>query len=207
MNFNTIKNIVFDLGNVIINIDFDLTYKAFSELSDKSLGEVYQIFEKLDLWDKYEKGLLSNSEFIFTIKNALEIKKSDDLIIEAWNALLLDIPKRRIDKMKELANRYRLFILSNTSYIHIIEVNKILNKSRGIDDLKNLVEKVYYSYEIGMRKPNSDIYDYVLGDANLKAEETLFLDDNLDNIIGAKNIGIHTIHVYDKDLCEYLKDA
>lgn len=207
MNFNTIKNIIFDLGNVIINIDFDLTYQAFAKISKKDLDEVYLSFNKLELWDKYEKGQLSNQEFIDILRQALEIEENDLEIVKAWNALLLDIPKKRIERILELQKKYRVFILSNTSDLHIIDVNRILKETRGIENLSLLVEKLYYSYEMGLRKPHKEIYQAVLNDAQLVADETLFLDDNLDNIIGAKSIGIHTIHVTDKDLCDYLAEA
>ena len=207
MNFNTIKNIIFDLGNVIINIDFDLTYQAFAKITNKNLEEVYNSFDKLDLWDKYEKGQLSNQEFINTLREALEITVDDKEIIAAWNALLLDIPQKRIDRILALKKKYRIFILSNTSDLHILDVNRILKETRGIENLRHLVEKLYYSYEMGMRKPSDEIYLSVLKDSNLAAEETLFLDDNFDNVIGARKIGIHAIHVTDKDLCDYLKEA
>jgi glucose-1-phosphatase len=207
MNFSQIKNIIFDLGNVIINIDFDLTYQALAKISNKSLNEINQAFIDYEIWDIYEKGKLTNQEFIDLLRNKLEINHSDQDIINAWNALLLDIPQKRIDKLKELSKKYRLFILSNTSDIHIIDVNRILQESTGVRDLKDLVEKAYYSYEINLRKPSLEIYKYVVEDAKLKISETLFLDDNLDNIIGANEFGLHTIHVTDEDICDYLKDA
>lgn len=207
MKFSEIKNIIFDLGNVIINIDFDLTYQAFEKLTDKNLKEVYQEFEEKQIWERYELGELSNEAFIQLLKETLEIASSDDEVIKAWNALLLDIPVQRIQRIKELSKKYRLFILSNTSDLHILDVNRILKASNGIADLKELVEVAYYSYEMELRKPGRDIYHQVLIDSGLKASETLFLDDNEDNIIGAKKVGLHTIHVTDLDLCDYLKEA
>lgn len=207
MNFSQIKNIIFDLGNVIINIDFDLTYQALAKLSNKSIVEIHQAFVDYEIWDRYEKGKFTNQEFIDLLRNKLEINHSDQDIINAWNALLLDIPQKRIDKLKELSKKYRLFILSNTSDIHIIDVNRILQESTGVQDLKDLVEKAYYSYEINLRKPSLEIYKYVVEDAELNISETLFLDDNLDNIIGANEFGLHTIHVTNEDMCDYLKDA
>lgn len=207
MNFKSIKNIIFDLGNVIINIDFDLTYKELASISQKSTEEVHEVFKKHDLWERYETGNLSNQEFINTLREALDIKSNDTSIINAWNALLLDIPQKRIDKIISLSKNYRLFILSNTSDLHIIDVNRILKESCKVNDLKDLVEIAFYSYEMNLRKPSIAIYEEVLKCANLKAEETVFLDDNYDNIIGAQKAGIHTIHVTDKDLCDYLENA
>ena len=207
MEFNQIKNIIFDLGNVIINIDFDLTFEAFEKMTSKNLKEIYQEFENQQIWERYELGELSNDDFIQLLRNALEISESDEKIISAWNALLLDIPRKRIERIKELSKKYRLFILSNTSDLHILDVNRILKESNGVSDLKELVEVAYYSYEMELRKPGQEIYNSVLEQSNLKASETVFLDDNYDNIVGANAVGLHTIHVTDLDMCDYLKEA
>ena len=112
---------------------------------------------------------------------------------------------KKIQKLKE---KYRIFILSNTSFPHILDVNQILEKATGIDDLKKICEKAYYSYDIGLRKPDLAIYEYVLQDSGLKASETLFLDDNYDNIVAAQHVGIHTIHVQKPiSILEYLQNA
>jgi glucose-1-phosphatase len=207
MDFSKIKNIIFDLGNVIINIDFDLTYQAFEKLSSENLDLVYQKFNELKLWERYETGEMSNQTFIDTLRTELKLRASDEEIIQAWNALLLDVPIKRVELMKKLSKKYRLFILSNTSELHIIDVNRILHEQTGFKDLKDLVEHAFYSYEMGLRKPNPDIYMEVLEDCSAFAGDTLFLDDNLDNILSAQAVGMHCIHVTDKDMCEYLKNA
>ncbi len=207
MNFNEIKNIIFDLGNVIINIDFALTYRAFEKLTTKNLQEVYEKFEAEQLWERYELGELTNQAFVSLLQKELEISASDQQIIDAWNALLLDIPKKRLELIERLAERYRLFILSNTSDLHIIDVNRILRESSSYNDLKELVEVAYYSFEMEQRKPDEAIYKSVLQDSDLKAEETLFLDDNYENIVGAKAVGLKVIHVQEKDMCDYLEGA
>lgn len=119
----------------------------------------------------------------------------DEHIIDAWNTLLLDIPADRIELLQELNKNYRLFLLSNTSPIHIRKVNQILFETAGISDLNELFEKVYYSYELGCMKPDAIIYEKVLEDASILPEESLFLDDNADNIAGALAAGINSIHV------------
>jgi glucose-1-phosphatase len=207
MDFSEIKNIIFDLGNVIINIDFDLTFKSFEKLTSKNLEEVYEEFENQQIWERYELGELTNEAFIQLLRDVFEISASDGKIISAWNALLLDIPKKRIQRIKELSKKYRLFILSNTSDLHVLDVNRILNESNGIGDLKELVEVAYYSYEMELRKPGVEIYNAVLDQSNLMASETVFLDDNYDNIVGANKVGLHTIHVTDLDMCDYLEKA
>ena len=207
MNHSTIKNIIFDLGGVVIDIDFELTFNALSKLSDKSLEDTKKAMLELNIWDTYERGELTDQQFIDTIRKTLELTQTDEEIIIAWNALLLELPKRRIDLVKEINTKYNTYVLSNTSNLHIEGVNKILEKSTGESDLKNVFGKIYYSFEINRRKPDIDIYQFVLKDADLKAKETLFLDDNLDNIVAAKKVGIQTIHVH-PPMCitKYLKD-
>jgi epoxide hydrolase-like predicted phosphatase len=196
MDYSSIKNIIFDLGGVVIDIDFELTFNAFAQLANKSTHETKEIMGELNIWDQYERGALTDQKFIDTIRASLELTQTDEEIIVAWNALLLELPKSRIDLVKEINAKYDTYVLSNTSNIHIEGVNKILEESTGHQDLKEVFGKIYYSYEINRRKPDLDIYEFVLEDAGLKAEETLFLDDNLDNIIAAQKMGIQTIHVH-----------
>jgi len=196
MNYSSIKNIIFDLGGVVIDIDFELTFNAFAQLADQPVQETKKIMSELNIWDQYERGSLTDQKFIATIKEALHLTHTTQEIIIAWNALLLELPKRRIDLIKQINSKYNTYVLSNTSNIHIEGVNNILQKNTGHKDLKEVFGKIYYSYEINRRKPDLDIYEFVLKDAGLKAEETLFLDDNLDNILAAKELGIQTIHVH-----------
>ena len=127
----------------------------------------------------------------------------------AWCAILLDIPQRRIDMIDALRKKYRIFILSNSSGIHIQVINGTLKTEFNKTDLRSIVEKAYYSYEMKVRKPDKEIYLTMLEDAGMIASETLFLDDNVDNIEGAKKQGIQTILVDPVNSCmtEYLKDA
>ena len=196
MNYSTIKNIIFDLGGVVIDIDFNLTFSAFARLANQSIEETKKVMSDLNIWDRYERGSLTDQDFINIIRESLQLMQTDEEIITAWNALLLELPKKRIDLIKQINTKYNTYVLSNTSNIHIVGVNKILEKSTGENDLKNIFGKIYYSYEINRRKPDLDIYEFVLKDAGLKPEETLFLDDNLDNIGAAKKVGIQTIHVH-----------
>lgn len=207
-DFSQIKNIVFDLGDVIINIDFMLTFKAFQEVSDLELDTVIERFESLKIYDRIERGGITNQEFAEFLKKSFDLTISNEEVLIRWSALLLDIPKERIELIQKLALKYRIFILSNTSHPHILDVNKILYKSSGVKNLKDLCEKAYYSYDLGLRKPEHAIYNHILENSRLKAEETLFLDDNYDNIVAAKEVGIQTIYVQKPtSILEYLQDA
>ena len=195
IDFSEIDALIFDLGAVIIEIDFSLTIQAFADLSGLSLEEVSLRSEQFGFYEKYESGQVSDAEFRRLVRDALQIEHEDAIVDKAWNSLLLELPAARVDRLKELAEKYQLFLLSNTSNIHIIEVNKILSNGTQSVDLKELFDKVYYSYKVGMRKPAAEIYEHVLTDNKLNAERTVFIDDNEANIKGAKKVGIHTIHL------------
>lgn len=208
MKNEKIKNIIFDLGDVILNIDVPVASLSFAKLSGREQAEILTLFKEKDLFRQFETGRLTESGFRNYVRELLAFPDwTDEMIDTAWNSLLLDLPPERIQLLKDLAKKYRLFLLSNTSSIHIAKVNKILEAATGVKKLDDLFEKVFVSYEMGLMKPDPQIYKDVLEQAGLVAEETLFLDDNLDNIKGAQTLGIDTIHVQKPTtILEYLKD-
>lgn len=208
MKNDKIKNIIFDLGDVILNIDVPIASKSFADLSGREQNEILTIFKESEIFRQFETGLMDEPSFRNYVREILNFPDlSDEAIDTAWNSLLLDLPPERVELLKGLAKQYRLFLLSNTSSIHITQVNKILEASTGVEKLEDLFETVFLSYEMGMMKPDTRIYQEVLDKAGLKAEETLFLDDNADNIRGAAQLGIETIHVQKPvTILEYLKD-
>ncbi|WP_026630442.1 HAD family hydrolase [Dyadobacter alkalitolerans] len=208
MKNSKIKNIIFDLGDVILNIDVPVASKSFAELSGREQAEILELFSKNALFRQFETGELDEMGFRNYVRKILEFSDlSDEAIDTAWNSLLLDLPPERVELIQNLSKNYRLFLLSNTSSIHITQVNKILEASTGVKKLDDLFETVFLSYEMGLMKPDPRIYQKVLEQAGLKAEETLFLDDNRDNIEAASKLGIDTIHVQKPvTILEYLKD-
>ncbi len=204
---NKIKNIIFDLGAVVIDIDLDITYNAFSDLLEISTNEVRNLLYKNDIWNKHETGELSDDMLRNFIKSQTHKSISDFQIDHAFNALLIDIPKARIDRIVELSKKYKIFVLSNTNGIHANCFNNLLYSKTGYANLTTIFDQVYYSHLIGLRKPNLEIYHHVLSNSKINANETLFLDDNLDNILAAKSIGIHAIQVvYPLTILDYLKE-
>lgn len=208
MKNENIKNIIFDLGDVILNIDVPIASLSFAKLSGREQAEILTIFKENDLFRQFETGLLDEASFRNLIRKLVDSPDwTDEMIDTAWNSLLLDMPIERVELLKTLRSKYRLFLLSNTSSIHITQVNKILEAATGIKNLDELFDKVYLSYEMGIMKPDPDIYLQVLKEQNIKAEETLFLDDNADNIKSAAKLGINTILVQKPvTILEYLKD-
>lgn len=194
-NFLVIKNIIFDLGGVILNIDYNLTVKAFKSLGVNKFDSLYSQAMQSNLFDDFEVGKISDTQFIERLKTNIDIGLKDDAIINAWNAMLLDLPLSRIEMLKMLNDRgYRCFLLSNTNEIHLKEYSSLIEKEYGIGGLNNFFEKTYYSHQIGFRKPNANAFEYVLSDAQILKAETIFIDDSIQHIDGAKKVGLSAYH-------------
>jgi len=189
------KNIIFDLGGVILNINYNLTAEAFKKLGIKNYNELYTQFNQISLFDDLEIGKISSNIFRTKIKELCKISISDSEIDKAWNAMLLDFPKERLDLLNKLKNKYRLFLLSNTNEIHLIDYQKQLQEKFNIRNLGEFFEKEYYSHIVGLRKPNKEIFEMVLKENDLIASETLFIDDSIQHIEGAKLVGINAYHL------------
>ncbi|QMU63876.1 MAG: HAD-IA family hydrolase [Flavobacteriaceae bacterium] len=180
-----IKNIIFDFGDVFINLDKQATTKALGQF-----GVLEFTDEMYTIYFDYEMGLITTSEFV-TAFHDLYPYISKAHFINAWNAVLLDFPERRMKFIKELAasKKYRLFLLSNTNDLHI----QWIQDNWGMElytEFKNCFEQFYLSYEIHLRKPNPDIYKFVLNENNLLVKETLFIDDTIENTDAAQALGM-----------------
>ncbi len=189
---NKYKNIIFDLGGVILNIDYLLVVKAFGDLGLANFDDFFSQTQQKNLFDLYEKGQITSSDFRNELKKHC-ISSIDDIIIDkAWNSMLLDLPQERLDLLKRLKQTHHTFLLSNTNEIHIDSFNAYLQNNFNIADLSGHFEKLYLSYKIGMRKPDAEIFELVLSENKLNSSETLFIDDSIQHIESAKNLGIQT---------------
>lgn len=193
-----IQAIIFDLGGVIINIDFNLTLKALEKYTHKNLGEG-EYLSKHPIFYEFETGKISEKEFFEELKQVYQLQADTKDLIAAWNALLLDIPKARVELISALSLRYHTFILSNTNPTHLQEVENILRKQTEAVSLSEIVHKPYYSFEMKKAKPEAAIYEQVLEENNLNPQRTLFIDDSWANIEGAKLVGIQTLHIKPKE--------
>ncbi len=195
-----IKNIVFDLGNVILDIDTDLSKEAFKNYDLKDFDKLYTLAAQSEIFDRLEVGAINPEEFYNEFRKLTTSNLSNEIIERCWNALIIDYTKARINLLRTLKNKYRTFILSNTNIIHYKFYTQLLINKHDINGLESLVEKAYFSHDLGLKKPDDKIYDFVLSDSNLIAEETLFIDDNKYNIMAAKALGFKTILLDDQDL-------
>jgi putative hydrolase of the HAD superfamily len=181
-----IKNIILDFGDVLINLDKPATAREMLKFGFTG------ITSELDkLFKDYEKGLISSQHFLNTVSNQFPKANVNDLM-NAWNAILLDFPEERLTFLENLAekNQHRLFLLSNTNDLHIECVKKQMGIER-FNRFKNAFEVFYLSHEIGMRKPDTEIFEFIMERNKLSAHETLFVDDVKDNTDAAASLGIH----------------
>jgi len=190
-----IKNVIFDLGGVILNIDLKKTAKAFTGLGHESFENLFNIGHAAGFFKEYECGLIDDAGFVNAIKDRFQQKVSDEQVIAAWNALLLDFPPSRIDFLKSISSRYRLFLFSNTNALHREAFNIIYKNTFKNGHLDDLFERSYYSHIFKMRKPDPASYQYIMNENGLIPAETLFIDDALVNIEGAQKCGIQTVHL------------
>ncbi|WP_194768545.1 HAD family hydrolase [Tamlana sp. I1] len=184
-----IKTLIFDFGNVFINLDIEGAKKnAFEVLEIDSFSEEITAFNSF-----YEQGLISTAEFLdFYAENFPKLSKED--IIDVWNAMLKHFPKHRLEFLQTLkaSGKYKLILLSNTNELHIDYIKQNVN---FFDDFKKCFDKFYLSHEIHLAKPNYDIFEFVLKENKLIPEECLFIDDNKENIISANALKIKTWHI------------
>lgn len=182
-----IKNIIFDFGDIFINLDKPAVYQHLEKFGFTSVSPELDILAK-----NYEMGLISSADFVLALQKMFPSAEKDE-IIKAWNSILLDFPISRLEFIEQLADekKYRLFLLSNTNELHIEYVNDTMGTA-NFNRFRACFEQFYLSHEINLRKPNTDIYQYVLSKNELLAEETLFIDDMPENTQAAESLGIKT---------------
>ena len=205
-----IKNIIFDLGAVLLNLDMNRTAIAFKSLFEniEAHDSALEILHKAAFFERFETNEIEETEFVETLSLALDGQIGRPAIEKAWSAMLLDMPAYRIEMLRELkAKGYKLYLLSNINSIHLRDVYNIISAEHGDLDFDSLFDKPYYSHLIGRRKPDVDTFNFVLQDADIAASETLFIDDNADNVRSAASIGIQVVHhVPNSDIRSFLKN-
>ena len=185
---HNIKNIILDLGGVLINLDYN---KLNDRLGILGLSNTFSKSEQIELFDKLEEGKISEIDFITAFNRLAKANHNHQTIINAWNSILLDFPPERLHLLRSLAQKYRMFLFSNTNSMHIKEVYNVLKRDCGVSDLNQYFEKVYLSNELGLRKPKPEGFKFILEDNTLNADETLFIDDSPQHVEGAKKVGLN----------------
>jgi glucose-1-phosphatase len=187
-----LKNIIFDLGAVLINIDYKKTERAFIELGFENFEAMYSQFTADAVFEKLETGKISNEDFYEKLISLNNKSITARQIKDAWNEIILDWRVKSLDFLETLSPKYKLFLLSNTNAIHHEYFIDSLKTETNRVEIDSLFAKAYYSHEIHFRKPNKDIFEFVAKDARINISETLFIDDSSNNINTAKSLGFKT---------------
>lgn len=187
-----IKNIIFDLGGVLLNIDTSKTNAAFEALGVSDFKNNYSLHKMDMVFEQLETGKISEEAFYNSIKTLSKQPISSNQVRDAWNALLLDFRLESLEFLNKIAPKYKLYLLSNTNSIHYSSFSQKPGNGQGNKFFNDYFTKAYYSHIIGLRKPDKEIYSFVLEDAGINAAETLFIDDLPGNIEGAKLVGLQT---------------
>lgn len=199
------KNIIFDLGGVLLDIDFQKSIDAFEKLGLQHFEAMFSQFKADALFEKLETGHISEADFYAAIKERTVMPLTNEEIDQAWNALILQFRTKSLEVLEMLSANYKLYLLSNTNSIHLKFFKKLFTKETGKPLLDEYFIKAWYSNEIGLRKPGAQIFEYVLQEENLEAGETLFIDDTWMNIETAKELGFKTHHLLPNERIELLE--
>lgn len=189
-----IKNIIFDYGNVIFEINFKRTQAALSQLGIADIEAFFAHKAHNSLFDDFEVAGISPAEFRDGIRDvANQTELTDQQIDDAWNSLLIGVSANNHEVLLEMKNNYRTFLLSNNNEIHYQWIIDYLKKNFGIANYDGFFEKAYFSQQMKLRKPNVNIFEQVIKENNLSPSETLFIDDSPQHIEGARKAGLHTL--------------
>jgi len=188
-----IKNIIFDYGNVIFDIDFKLTQNAFAELGIANADHFFGHLQQDAIFDAFDRGEITTQQFRSRLREVTGKQDlTDEQIDNVWNRMLLGVAEDNHHLLLKLKAKYRTFLMSNINDIHYNYIMKYLKREFDFEGNDHLFEKVYYSHLIGKRKPEPAFFKQILNENNLNPAETLFIDDSPQHLEGAKKLGIHT---------------
>lgn len=190
-----IKHIIFDLGGVFLNINFQLTSQAFAKLGVTDFNNMFTQHYSNPLFELLETGKITEHEFYDAFREATQVALTNQEIKDAWNALLLDFPPERIQWLEQMAKKYNLYLFSNTNQIHY---DCFMQQFEQVFNGKNFNDyfiKAYYSQDLGLRKPYPNAFEAILKEQSLNPADTLFIDDTIKNVEAAASLGMQTIHL------------
>ena len=190
-----IRNIVFDLGGVLVDLDFKAAINGLQKAGFANVKEQLLAFDRNGIFQKFELGEMTADEFRSAIRENSTVKLTDEEVDNLWNLMLLEIPREKLELILELRSKYMVYLLSNTNAIHWDYVCKNAFNYRGFR-MEDYFEETFLSFEMHLAKPDKAIFEKVLSEANLLPEETLFIDDSEANCKAAQEVGIHAHHYH-----------
>jgi putative hydrolase of the HAD superfamily len=203
-----VKHIIFDLGNVLFDLDLGQTGRMLHTLAGESYASAHAKLLRDRVFEMYEVGGMNTEEFLDTVRLSIDPPLQAEQVEQAWNSIFVDFPRARLDLLLRLRQRYQVFLLSNINELHANWIDDYLLREYGVTDFQHTYfDGVYYSHLIRLRKPNREIYEYVLADAELVPEETVFFDDLEPNVLAARQVGIQAfVHPLGMDIGQHLKE-
>ncbi len=189
---NGVDAVVLDLGGVIVNLDYGRSLRAFQALiPELDPGTFCGKEHQLPFYSRYEVGAISSEEFYFDLMQYYGVKIDFETFCQSWNAMILDLPKNRWQRISRLSASTRLFLFSNINSLHekrLYEVHQEISDT----PFDSIFEKVYFSHQMGMRKPDPKAFQRILDENQLTPDRTLFIDDSEHHVEGARSIGIRS---------------
>lgn len=196
--------IIFDFGNVLIDLDYPRVIRRFSEVAKKNEKQIEELVVTDPILQELEVGAVEPDEFRWKVNKLLGTSLMDDDFDDIWNSMLKKVPAERMGLVDQISEKYQTYILSNSNVIHEVAFDEMILEATGRESLRDFVKKVYFSHEIGLRKPNQDCYQHVIEDIDNYASRMLFLDDRLDNVEAARASGMKAVQIFNPD--QQLKD-
>lgn len=190
-----IRNIIFDLGGVIMELHFDRTFQAFARLTGQDFREAYNQQKQQEVFDALETGRISPAEFRQRLQQMFGFTANDEQIDEAWNAMLGHFPAERVELVKQLGQQKRVFLMSNTNAIHKAKADEIFGAAFPGQKMEDLFEVAYFSHTMHDRKPHTSVFTRIVEENGLEASETLFIDDTEGHVLGARQAGLQALHL------------
>ncbi|MDO7877394.1 HAD family phosphatase [Hymenobacter sp. ASUV-10] len=192
-----LPHLLFDFGGVIINIDYDRTLAAMRQLSRAGSAIEFTQAQQAELFDQLETGHLTPAEFRAGLRAGYELEASDEALDAAWHAMLLDVPAERLALIGELRRRgHQTALLSNTNVLHIGAINQQLATQYGFrQGIADVLDRVFYSQEVGLRKPGGEIFRHVLREMNWEPADVLFIEDSPQHIATARRLGLQVLYL------------
>lgn len=191
--------IIFDFGNVLIDLDYPKVIKGFSAVAQKNEHEIEEMVVTAPTLQQFERGMIEADRFRSEINTLLGTTLKDADFDEIWNSMLKEITMQRMDKVLEIGKKFDTYLLSNTNIIHELAFEEMVMEATGRPSIREFFKEAYFSHEMGMRKPNLNIYEFVIEDIRNYASRMLFLDDRLDNVEAAKRAGMKAVQILDPD--------
>lgn len=187
--------LIFDLGNVIIDLDYNRAFNLIKSLVPAAYHSKVDSFYVTDFHKAYEQGKIDSARFRDEVRAYFDQSWEDSRVDELWNSILGKIPKQRLELVSKLKENYQLGVLSNTNEIHIDAVHDMLKTDHGMERFEPLFDRIFYSHEMGLAKPSAEIYETMLSELGTSADRVIFFDDLEANVKGAASVGIRAIQV------------